>query len=134
MYDREGAKDLVQATVVRAIVKQHCFQEGTNLQAWLITVMRSVNYSSGRRRRPATVDITTVSETVSNCDDPSVGLLVRDMETALKSLPEQVRRCLIKAAGGWSGEEIAISENMKARTVRTKIHRGREALRHLMEG
>src|SRR4029079_3839555 len=78
--DIPAADDLVQDTLARAVAKQHLWEPGTNLRAWLFTVMHNQNVNHVRRaaREGATVDINDVENLLVSPSDPTVSLLLRD--------------------------------------------------------
>ena len=71
--NRDRADDLVQDTLSRALDKQHLWQPGTNLRAWLLTIMHNQNVNNVRRdvREFTAVEIERVSTTLPATTDPS---------------------------------------------------------------
>lgn len=137
--DRARADDLVQDTLERALIKQHLWQSGTNLRAWLFTVMYRVNVTQMRDKRRAgelvlPADDGGVIEDTPAADDPEMGLVIRDLKRALNCLPADQRRLLLMIGEGQSYEEAAAVEYIPVGTVRSRLSRGREELRHIMDG
>lgn len=138
--DLARAEDLVQDTLARAIAKHHLFEPGTNLRAWLFTLMfnMNVNHMRGRQRNLADAlapDDSAAIERHPARDDPSVSLLIRDMKRALMRLPPDMRRAILLVGyHGLSYERAAEVEGVPVGTIRSRLFRGREELRLIMEG
>src|SRR4051794_23990778 len=75
-----GSDDLLQDTLVRALVKQHLWVPGTNLRAWLFTLMHNQHVNDVRyvARQGVSVDPDTLQNPLVSVSDPSVSLLIRD--------------------------------------------------------
>jgi RNA polymerase sigma-70 factor (ECF subfamily) len=132
---RTYADDLVQDTLVRAVAKQHLWQEGTNLQAWLFTLMHNqfVNKVRTGSREGLHVDIEVAKEAVIAVCDPSAPVLLRDLDRALAKLPlEQREVILLVGLEEFSYEEAARVLHVPVGTIRSRLSRGRELLRQLM--
>lgn len=131
--DRNGADDLVQDTVERALGRSHQFVGG-NLRAWLTTIMLN-RFRNDRRalaRRPVLVDV----------DDPAISqkLSVRpdaqgpDIVRALDRLPEEQRTTLLlRTLEDLSYAEIAQAQGVPIGTVMSRLARARESLRQMTE-
>jgi RNA polymerase sigma-70 factor (ECF subfamily) len=129
------ADDLVQDTLVRAVAKQHLWQEGTNLGAWLFTLMHNLYVNNVRTgsREGTHVDIETATEAVIAVCDPSAPVLLRDLDRALAKLPlEQREVILLVGLEELSYEEAARVLHVPIGTIRSRLSRGRELLRQLM--
>lgn len=126
--NRANANDLVQDTVLRALEKQDQYQEGTNLKAWLFTIMRSIyinNYNHRVKFRKVDVDNCNLSST------PNYDEVLRFKKTAeaFNGLPLKYREVLFLATvEGLSYEEIAANLNIKTGTVKSRINRARAEL------
>jgi RNA polymerase sigma-70 factor, ECF subfamily len=130
------ADDLVQETLVRALDKQRLWQPGTNLRAWLFTIMHNLNVNEVRRsvRDDAAVDIETCSGVLAAGADPTGLRQLRELEWALSELPHEQRQpLLLVGLEGMSYEETATVLNIPTGTVRSRISRGRAVLRNLMQ-
>jgi len=133
------ADDLVQDTLERAIAKQGFWQRGTNLRAWLFTIMHNQNVNTVRRsvREGIAVEIDDDNWPVlpAAASDPSSGLSLRDLDRALAQVPEQQRRALLLIGlEGISYGEAAMILDVPIGTVRSRLSRGRTSLRSLMVG
>jgi RNA polymerase sigma-70 factor, ECF subfamily len=135
-HDVSRADDLVQDTLVRAIAKQHLWQCGTNLRAWLFTLMHNQNADGVRRsvREGIIVEFDDQWPFLTSATDPTWGLSLRDLDRALARTPEERRRViLLIGLEGISYEEAATILNVPLGTIRSRLSRGREALRRLMD-
>jgi RNA polymerase sigma-70 factor (ECF subfamily) len=130
------ADDLVQDTLVRAIAKQHCWQWGTDLRAWLFTIMHHQNADIVRRsaREGIAVDFDDTWPGPTTATDPAGGLSLRDLDRALAQIPEERREViLLIGLEGISYEEAATILDVPIGTIRSRLSRGRESLRTLMD-
>jgi len=121
--DRDAADDLVQATAERAWAKRRLFQSGTNLQAWLFTILYHQCADDVRRSaaRPFNYTVGANDETVG-ADDPMMGLAVRDMRAAIARLDAGQRRVLaLITYRGLSYTEVATLERIPLGTVRSRL-------------
>jgi RNA polymerase sigma-70 factor, ECF subfamily len=135
--DPSGADDLVQDCLTRALGKAHLWQEGTDLRAWLFTILHNQHVNRVRR---------SVREGIAVCaSDAELGLVsvsnqfarieLRDLERALARLPEEQRQVvLLVGLEGMRYEAVAEIMGVPVGTIRSRLSRGREALRQLMGG
>src|ERR1700752_1814996 len=88
--DVNRADDLVQDTLVRALAKQQLWQPGTNLRAWLFTLMHNQHINNIRQyaRESAAVDVDEVSQALVAVTDPTASRQLREVEAALARLPQ----------------------------------------------
>jgi RNA polymerase sigma-70 factor, ECF subfamily len=95
--DMSRADDLVQDTLVRAIAKQHCWQWGTNLRAWLFTIMyhQYADAVRHRAREGIAVDFDDAWPSPTTASDPAAGLPLRDLDRALAQIPEERREVIL---------------------------------------
>ena len=128
------ADDLVQSCLTRAIAKQHLWQPGTDLRAWLFTILHNQHVNDVRRsaREGNKVELTEAPQlTVQSNAIPSLEL--RDLETALGKLPPEQREViLLVGLEGLAYEECATILQVPVGTVRSRLSRGRDQLRQLM--
>ena len=132
--DSIRADDLVQNCLVRAIAKQHLWEQGTNLRAWLFTIMHNqhVNHVRHSVREGITVDLED-APTMTAKPVATTRLELRDLERALGKLPtEQREAILLVGLEGMAYEEVAEVLGVPVGTVRSRLSRGRDALRQLM--
>jgi RNA polymerase sigma-70 factor, ECF subfamily len=131
----DRADDLVQDTLLRAIAKAHLWQPGTDLRAWLFTVMHNQYVNGVRRamRDDNTVDIDQMSSSLAATTDPTGSRQLHELDRALGCLPEEQRAVvLLVGLEGMSYETAAEVLSVPVGTVRSRLSRGRDALRRLM--
>ena len=132
--DRATADDLVQDTLERAWTKLHLYRRGTDLRAWLFTVMHNVHVNRVRAARPTDMLEDEMPELAQR---PAQGdaLLVRDLDRAIARLPaEQAAVLLLVTLEEMSYEEVARSLGIPIGTVMSRLSRARSRLRDLLEG
>jgi RNA polymerase sigma-70 factor (ECF subfamily) len=130
------AQDLVQETYLRAFAGFDRFQPGTNLKAWLFTILTRARVDSLRRRqrRPAEVELQGEGPAVA----PAQARLAsgaEELERALQDLPETYRAAVVlRDVQELSYKEIAEVLDVALGTVMSRIHRGRALLRESLSG
>ena len=132
--DRAAADDLVQNTDVVAISKQAQFEPGTNLKAWLFTIMRSRFYSSLRsaRRRSEVFEPDELANAAApNRADASSNLI--DLSKALWCvIPEYREALMLVGACGFSYEEAASLCGCSLGTIKARVSRARSQLAEVL--
>ena len=132
----DRADDLVQETLVRAIAKSDLWEAGTDIRAWLFTIMHNQHVNMVRRAMldEATVDIEQMSSSLVAITDPTASRQLRELDTALARLPADQREViLLVGLEGMSYEAAAQILDVPVGTVRSRLSRGRDALRQLMD-
>lgn len=134
--DRDRADDLVQETLAKAIANKDKFTEGTNLIAWLITILRNQYYSVGRKMQREVADPDGEHAATLEAQPQQAGHLeLKDFLSALQVLPDDQREALILiGASGFSYEEAAEILGVKIGTVKSRVSRARLRLEELMNG
>ena len=133
MRGRGGAEDLVQDTIVRALQKAHLWQPGTDLRAWLFTLMHNqyVNIirRSARQEPRAVLD----RDTTGAAPTQLAPLMLRDLDRAFARLPEEQRRVLwLVAIDGMRYDEAAAVCGVPVGTIRSRLCRARHALQQMV--
>ena len=130
--DAAMAEDLVQECLVRGLDKQHLWQEGTNLRAWLCTILHNQYVNQIRRsvRERGIVEMSKVSTSLSQPPSQDKGLELRDLDRALKQLPATQRAAvLLIGLEGLRYDRAAEIVGVRVGTIRSRLSRGREKLR-----
>jgi RNA polymerase sigma factor (sigma-70 family) len=132
--DRATADDLVQDTLERAWAKLHLYRRGTDLRAWLFTVMHNVHVNRVRATRltdPLEDEMPELAQRAPQGD----GLLVRDLDRAIGRLPAEQRAVLLLVTlEEMSYEEVARTLGIPIGTVMSRLSRARDKLRVMMQG
>jgi len=135
---RDGvrAEDLVQEALLRAIANLERFTPGTNLKAWLFTIVRNEHYSQLRRRKFEAYDVSTdLLPEPSVPPDHDGELELRDLNRALAVLsPGQRAALILVSASGFSYEEAAAICGCAVGTIKSRVARARTALLAMLEG
>jgi RNA polymerase sigma-70 factor (ECF subfamily) len=134
--NRERGDDLVQDTLMRALVKEHLWQPGTNLRAWLFTIMHNQHVNTVRHgmRDAAAVDVEQVSATLVATTDPTASCQLRELDRALSRLPLGQRQViLLVGLEGMSYDDAAEILGVPIGTIRSRLSRGRQTLRELID-
>jgi len=133
--DGESAHDLVQDCCTVALDNAHRFQPGTNLRAWLFTIMHNRHVSHLRKRNRAAehVSVNDASERLVHPPDQMARLELRDLSAALDALDEEFREVLLLVSvEGMRYQEVADVIGIPVGTVTSRLSRARSALRQHM--
>ena len=133
-HDAEQAEDLAQEALLKAWQHREQFQAGTNLRAWLATILRNRFYSLGRRRKwQADYDQEIIERTLVAPDDQQSIVELEDVRRALAMLPDFQREALILVgAGGMSYEEVAQIAGCPLGTIKSRVRRARDELQAIL--
>jgi RNA polymerase sigma-70 factor, ECF subfamily len=132
--DVVAADDLVQDCLARALGKIHLWEQGTDLRAWLFTILHHQHLSLARRdaRQRASIQLQQCNPDLTVSPTQAARLELRDLERALAKLPEEQRSViLLVGLEGMQYEEAAAVVSLPVGTVRSRVSRGRETLRML---
>lgn len=138
--DRDDALDLVQETYFRALSNQDKFHDGTNLKAWLLTIMKNIfinNYRKASKRN-------TVADASDNLYLLNAGVevagnqaekdfVMRDLIKAINRLDEEYRKPFIMHYHGYKYEEIAEEMRLPLGTVKSRIFFARKQMKEFLE-
>jgi RNA polymerase sigma-70 factor (ECF subfamily) len=130
----DRADDLVQETLVKAWGNLDSFVEGTNLPAWLFTILRNFYYSEYRKRRREVADPDGVIATkLATAPAQNGHMDLRDLHDALQQLPSDQREALILiGASGLSYEEAANICGCAIGTMKSRVNRARNRLAEIL--
>jgi RNA polymerase sigma-70 factor, ECF subfamily len=147
--DRYEAEDLVQETMLNSFSAFQSFQPGTNLKAWLLRIMVNSHINHCRRarrdpvlcsigdltdRRPAQVSAGLTAAGLQSAEEQWLNALPNlEIGAAMRALPPQFREVVYyRDVEGFSYREIATLTEIPYGTVVSRLHRGRQRLRHLL--
>ena len=134
-HNGSDADDLVQDTLIKAWTNRDKFEPGTNLRAWLFTILRNTYYTAVLRRRREVRDET--GEYAGALKTPPTqdwSIAMRSLQTALQKLPIEHREALILVgAAGLSYEEAAEICNCALGTIKSRVNRARARLLKIMD-
>jgi RNA polymerase sigma-70 factor, ECF subfamily len=134
--NQEIADDLAQETLVKAWQARNMFTPGTNLKAWLFTILRNQFYSDRRRAwRQAPWDQDAAERIPGSSAEQAWAAELSDTARALRVLTDEQREALILVgAGGFSYEDAAAICHCAVGTVKSRVARARKALMSLLDG
>jgi RNA polymerase sigma-70 factor (ECF subfamily) len=126
----DRADDLVQDTLMRALANIDRFEPGTNLHAWLFTILRNLFHSEYRKRRREVEDVDgAYAARLATAPEQGSRLDFDDFRTALAKLPTDQREALLLVgAASLSYEEAAQIMNCAIGTVKSRVNRARSRL------
>jgi len=129
------ADDLVQDTLIKAWSHRDKFEIGTNLRAWLFTILRNTYYTAVvRRRREVRDEDDHYARSLTSAPTQEWGLAIRALQSALDRLPAAHREALILVgAAGLSYEEAADICGCALGTIKSRVNRARNRLLKVME-
>lgn len=129
------ADDLVQETLLRAIENAHRYQPGTNMRAWLFTIMRNrffTNCHKAARERTGTADCASLVPQVKA--DQEWHLQANELNTALAEMPAHYREAIILVGAlGESYQDAARILDCDIGTIKSRVNRARTMLRKVLD-
>jgi RNA polymerase sigma factor (sigma-70 family) len=133
--DRAAADDLVQDTMERAWSRLSQWRAGTDLRAWLFSIMHNLRVDQLRRPSLSTSPLDEDYFDAPTRATQTDRLEVKALESALAGLPEDQRAVLLLVAlEEMSYREVAIALGVPTGTVMSRLYRGRERLRMILDG
>lgn len=133
-HNRDMAADLTQETLAKAWRSRHSFIPGSNLKAWLFTILRN-EFSSQQRRawRQIRWDEDLGNNIPGHADGQYWAVELSDMAGAMQALPNTQREALILVgAAGFTYEEVAEHTKVAVGTVKSRVARGRQTLKEIL--
>jgi RNA polymerase sigma-70 factor, ECF subfamily len=133
--DSHTANDLVQETLLKAWSNQTKFEAGTNMKAWLFTILRNTYFSEFRKTRREVQDDDTHAAKLWTPPNQLAYLEVDDMQRALMLLTADQREALLLVgAEGLSYDEAASISGCAVGTIKSRVNRARTRLTELLSG
>lgn len=129
------ADDLVQDTILKAWAKQEQFEMGTNMKAWLFTILRNELYSKLRKRGREVQDSDgLLTESLAQHPAQYGALDMHDFQKALAQLPAEQREAIVLVgASGLSYEEAAEISGCALGTIKSRVNRARQKLQEILK-
>ena len=138
--DSESAKDLVQETLYRALANKEKYLDGTNIKAWLYTIMRNIFINNYRRSaKQNTVFDNTPNDFLldhnqfSTVNAAETNLSVKNIYEAIHQLPEIFKTPFQLYFEGYKYHEIALVLKEPLGTIKSRIHFARKLLKQQLE-
>lgn len=129
------ADDMMQDTVLKAWTNMDKFKPGTNMRAWLFTILRNNFYTSRRKLNREVADIDNVfSDTLSVKPEHDGRLQMMDFKQAFDKLPDEQREALILVgASGFSYDDAGEMCGVATGTIKSRVNRARAKLTELLQ-
>lgn len=133
--DPVRADDLVQDAILRAWAKIDQFERGTNLAAWLFTILRNAFYTDHRKRKREVEDPDgAYAGHLVALPAQEAGLEMAEFRSALARLPRRQREALLLVgAEGLTYDAAALIQGVSVGTVKSRVHRARSQLASLLD-
>lgn len=132
---RNAAEDLVQDAIMKAWAKQDSFEPGTNMKAWLFTILRNEFYSQMRKAGREIQDSEgALTGQMATHPEQYGSMDMQDFKKALEKLPEDQREAIILVgASGFSYEEAAEISGCAVGTIKSRVSRARATLQTILK-
>ncbi len=134
--DNEAAKDLYQETLYRALANKDKYNVGTNIKAWLYTIMRNIFINNYRRKsKQSTIFDSTPNEFLLNLNQGAVAnegiaqINLKEVKQAIHNLPEIFKTPFLLYFDGYKYHEIAEMLEEPLGTIKSRIHFARKLLK-----
>jgi RNA polymerase sigma factor (sigma-70 family) len=134
--DQETAKDLLQETMYRALANKEKYNVGTNIKAWLYTIMRNIFINDYRRKaKQSTVLDNGVNDFLLDSNQHAIGnkaesnLQTKEIQQAVYNLPDIFRNPFMLYFEGYKYNEIADMLSEPLGTIKSRIHFARKLLK-----
>jgi len=138
--DSEDADDLLQETMLKAYINKEKFETGTNLKAWLYTIMKNTFITNYQRmlRRNTFIDTTDnlhyINSSETNINNLAYSnFAIDDIDEAINKLAENYRIPFLMHFKGFKYHEIAKRLNIPIGTVKNRIHIARKELKDMLK-
>jgi RNA polymerase sigma factor (sigma-70 family) len=138
--DNELAKDLYQETLYKAFANKDKYSIGTNIKAWLYTIMRNIFINDYRRKakrsivsRDPTADYQAFNIPGLTFNNTESSILLKDIQKKINNLPEIFKRPFRLYFEGYKYHEIAYTMNEPLGTIKSRIHFARKLLKEQIE-
>ncbi len=130
----DRADDLVQETLIKAWSSQSSFEAGTNMRAWLFTILRNQYYSELRKRRREVEDADgSLTDSLAVRPEQPGHMDMQNFLSALQQLPDDQREALVLVgASGFAYEEAADIIGVAVGTVKSRVSRARARLTEIL--
>lgn len=133
--NRDLADDLAQEALAKAWAARASYTPGTNFRAWIFRILRNHFYTSATvAKRFTSYDPEAFERLLTTPATQDGGLMVEDLQRGLLTLPAEQREALLLLESGLQWNEIAEVAGVPLGTVKSRITRGRAALKLYMEG
>jgi len=134
--DSEDAKDLFQETLYRALANEDKYSIGTNIKAWLYTIMRNIFINSYRKKSKQNIvadvsanEFLLNSAKATTANDAVASLNMQEIYKVINNLPEIFKSPFMLHYDGFKYDEIAVMLHEPLGTIKSRIHFARKLLK-----
>src|SRR5258706_1500122 len=134
--DTEAANDLFQETLYKALANHEKYNTGTNIKAWLFTIMRNIFINNYRRKaKQKTIFDSTPEDYLINLKQVSISngaessLMVKEIKTAIDHFPEIFKMQFLLYLNSYKYQEISEYLQEPLGTIKSRIHFARKLLK-----
>jgi len=134
--DSEDAKDLFQETLYRALANEDKYSIGTNIKAWLYTIMRNIFINSYRKKSKQNIvadvsanEFLLNSAKATTANDAVASLNMQEIYKVINNLPEIFKSPFMLHHDGFKYDEIALMLHEPLGTIKSRIHFARKLLK-----
>jgi RNA polymerase sigma factor (sigma-70 family) len=132
--DHEAAKDLCQETLYKAFAYRQHYQPGTNIKAWLYTIMRNVFINEYRRNGRKKIVMDALKHTQpSFISSSEISMRLKEIHSAIHYLPAIFKTVCLLYLQGYKYHEIASYLNEPLGTIKSRIHFAKRLLQKQIE-
>ena len=132
--DHEMAKDLCQETLYKAFAYREKYQPGTNIRAWLYTIMRNIFINEYRRNGRKRIVMESLQYSQSHFPLSSeINVRLREINNAIHQLPVIFKTACLLYLQGYKYHEIAVTLNEPLGTIKSRIHFAKKMLQKQIE-
>lgn len=135
-HNKEESKDLYQETAYRALVNKDKFRKGTNMKAWLFTIMRNIFINNYRKRSKKKIILDTTenqfylnSLSAVTTNDANSSIMMNELQEMVNRLDEDIRSPFLLHYYGYKYQEIADQLHLPLGTIKSRIFFARKKLR-----
>ncbi|RYZ30953.1 MAG: RNA polymerase sigma factor [Chitinophagaceae bacterium] len=127
--DHESAKDLCQETLCKAFTYRDKYEPGTNIKAWLFTIMRNIFINDYRRSGRKKEVLNTVKQSMTPYAlSAEMSARLKEINTAIYHLPSIFKKACVLYLHGYKYHEIALALNEPLGTIKSRIHFAKKLL------
>ena len=130
--DHEAAKDLCQETLYKAFAHRDKYEAGTNIKAWLSTIMRNIFINDYRRAGRKKIVVDTIQHFNANpafAPSSERNIIMKEINNAIYNLPGIFKTACLLYLQGYKYHEIALALNEPLGTIKSRIHFARKLLK-----
>lgn len=132
--DNEAAKDLCQETLYKAFAYRKMYHAGTNIKAWLYTIMRNIFINDYRRNNRKKLIIDTLTHIQPQfVFSVEMNVRLKEINAAINQLPDIFKTACILYLQGYKYHEIAQALNQPLGTIKSRIHFAKKMLQKHIE-